>query len=127
MDEKTKKIVESEAFRAINLLVDQKIDELDRLLLFLKDRMLFLAENKDKYPLQVTKRVSYEGRDGRTPETHTLSMNVQELKRIAETIDDTLKLQSQIADLQAFKLRLLNDYDYTRDDDSEQKEVFGDL
>lgn len=114
----TDSIVAGEAFRALNLLIDQKAGELGGWINGIKSAV----EHAFTMPSGVSVRVSYEV-DGRRefPLKAEPSLLVRDL---AMYLEEITKLDHEIGELQRFKLRLLNDYDFTHGDDTEQKSVF---
>jgi len=122
MPRTNKEIVESEAFRAINLLLAQKVQSLLFWQETAKLRMDMLLNGKHQYGSeeQVTIRVHEEGN-----QEVQLPFNMNYLKDIREIIESAEKDKAVIAELTQFKLRLLNDYDFTHGDSAEQIIVFG--
>lgn len=110
-----KQIIASEAFRAINLLIDRKALELAHWMNVFYDRVA------EAYAVtgHISTRVHSEGKKRQSLPG--------ELYRLHD-MDDTLKyirnLEREIGELQRYKLRLLNDYDFTHGDPAEQREVF---
>jgi len=119
-----KAIAESQAFRAINMLIDRKVDELkwkagqlNALMASLSSPALSLAN-----PHTVPTRVSYEEGGRREVE---IPLDIPRLKNLRSAIDDAERIELEIAGLQGFKLRLLGDPDFARGDLSEQFALFG--
>ncbi len=114
-------IVTSDAFRAINLLIDEKAKEL---LMWLDHCRVGVGRAFDApYKTALGIRVSYEGSD-RLREERDLPCDLHALKLAVSSVETADKLMGEIGDLQRFKLRLLNDYDFTHGDASEQLAVF---
>lgn len=120
IDEDT--IGQTEAYRAFNVLIDEKVRHLVSMLTAIQNRCGQLATEKPRYVDTVTARVSYDTQGRRE---QSLPLNLHDLKQVRDMIDEALKIEQSIGDLQRFKLRLANDYDFTRGDDTTQKAVFG--
>lgn len=122
LDPRTQMVVESQAFRAINLLIDQKASELEGWIGSFKERVEQSYKAAPGVPDGISVRVSQEP-DGRR--LHKLSANPTMLRHnLGGALDEIARLDREIGDLQRFKLRLLADYDFTHGDDSEQRAVF---
>lgn len=117
-----KKLVQSEVFRALNLLIDQKVERLKA------DMEYVLTDaipktRKYKWQPSITTRVSYEeGEDREVP----LPFEPMDVDQIISSCHAIKRLSEEIGSLQRFKLRLLNDYDFTHGENDEQIHVFGD-
>lgn len=121
-DELTQRIVESEAFRAINLLIDQKAAALAQAISGFRARVDAVYSSEGKAGVAaVSVRVSCEP-GGRT--ARRLAAEPVFLKDLAGHLQEIERLDREVGDLQRFKLRLLNDYDFTSGDDSQQRAVF---
>ncbi|SRR6266446_3772302 len=110
-------IINSEAFRAINLLIDKKAEELESWIENFKDRV-DRAFMKKGY---VNTRVSSESKSRGRKE---LGAEIYAIKELFDIIEYIQKDEVVISELQRLKLRLLNDYDFTHGDDTEQRKVF---
>lgn len=111
-------IINGEAFRAINFLIDQKAQELAGWMRSIKSRV--------SNPHQGYVRVrTYQEVRNREKQEFNLPMHPAELRDIGTAINEVARLDREINDLQLFKLRLLNDYDFTHGDDTIQREVLG--
>lgn len=119
-DEQSKSIVHSDVFRALNLLIDQKAAVLVTELTFLKRQCDYIFHPQtEKTVLDL--RVSYEPEQN----TETLNADISEIERLPDIVESIYRLEREINELQRFKLKLLNDYDFTHGDDSIQRIVFG--
>lgn len=119
-------IVKSEAFKAINMLVDAKAEELRAVLNAFKSRVAtVVAPPQHGSSPYVDTRVSYE--EPRRGERQHLDLPFDPvlMDQLRWYIDETARLQREINELQRFKLRLLNDYDFTHGNNVEQIELFG--
>lgn len=110
------KILKSQAFKVLNHLIDSKAQNLLFTLGIITTRFQYATEQKDF----VRVRTYEEGED-----EVELPLAMHELKSIRNFIDEVLSEETQINELQKQKLRLLNDYDFTGGDDSEQRLIFG--
>lgn len=113
-------IINSSAFKVLNHMIDQKADYIARCLPYIKDEVNRLFDPDTKYKGYLRTRTHAEGAT-----EIDLPASLYDLKRISEMIDELAEAEKQIGDLQRQKLRLLNDYDFTHGDDSEQKKIFG--
>lgn len=116
------RIVNSEAFKALNLLIDQRAIELEGSLTWFRERVELALNGKHQEGVSV--RVSYEP-GGRV--NKTLPADPIMLKELGDLLAKIQHLANLIGDLQRFKLRLLNDYDFTSGNDAEQRAVFADV
>jgi hypothetical protein len=114
----TEIIVNGEAFRAINLLIDQKAGQIEHWMKTLQSR---INDSRGGY---VRVRTADEEKNI-SKRDFPLPMHPVEAKDLAEAAAMIVSLDREINDLQRFKLRLLNDYDFTHGDDGEQRLVFG--
>ena len=118
-----KTLVKSPVFTAINVMIDQKLKEMNGLLLFLKDEVARAYDPaRQHFPLRINTRISYE--EGGRQEVE-IAADLRTLERVAEMIRDVKVLSDAIHKLQVFKLELCNDWDFTKGDLSTQKAVFG--
>lgn len=113
-------IINSQAFKAINLLIEQKANELRSYLKAGRDRIEY-AHTGAQYKTEL-RMFTYEEGHGKNQE---LDCWLHDAQAGAEMILHAATLEKEIGDLLRFKLRLLNDYDFTHGDDAEQKAVFG--
>lgn len=121
------KIINSEVFKAINLLIDQHYGELIRTQAVIKKRMEhLLRERPHGMRVEISTRVSYERGSITRPEDHKeLLFSLPELRELGDFIRRVEREEEAIHSLMRYKLRLLNDYDFTHGDPSEQFSVFG--
>lgn len=117
-----KVLVKSQVFTAINRLIDRNMNALLDYQNALEINMERLLTPKYHADSRISVRVSYEER-GR--EERPLPYPMHELKRLAEIIQSAQAAEAMISELQRHKLRLLNDYDFTHGDPTEQIAVFG--
>jgi glycosyltransferase involved in cell wall biosynthesis len=113
-------ICNSQVFKALNLLIDGKVEQLKWTMERIADPTRFTTKYGGE--ASIANRVAEE-EGGRTE--MPLPFQVQELKQIRRLIDDAERLDREVNDLQQFKLRLIGDWDFTRDDLREQIAVFG--
>jgi hypothetical protein len=113
-------IIDSSAFKVLNHMIDTKVSFIESSLPYIKRETDYAFEGDYKYKSYLTTRVHDEGGD-----SVDLPVDLSKLKRIAEIIQDVIRTEEEINELQRQKLRLLNDYDFTHGDDSEQKKIFG--
>lgn len=113
-------IINSSAFKVLNHMIDEKADYIVNYLPFIKDEVNRLFDGGTKYKGSLRTRTYEEG----STEVD-LPASLHDLERIAEMIQNVIRSEKEIGDLQRQKLRLLNDYDFTHGDDSEQKKIFG--
>jgi hypothetical protein len=114
-------IINSQAFKLLNHMIDQKVGYVTKMLPWVKNEMerLYAPENGG-YNGYVTSRTYQEG-DIKVD----LPVNLHYLDKLADYIKEIVQTDRQINDLNRQKLRLLNDYDFTHGDDTEQKKIFG--
>lgn len=117
-----KLIVGSDVFRALNLMIDRYAVEVEAY--EHRINLIISRAKEDTSPPRFATRVSYESEDGRYRENkeHLFSRCcLEDLLFSANAVRDAL---SKINEIQSFKLRLLNDYDFSKDDTTEQRHVF---
>lgn len=115
-------IVESDVFRALNLMIDRYA--VDVAAYEHRINLIVSRAKEDLPPPRFATRVSYESEDGRYRENkeHLFDRRcLEDLLFAANAVRDAL---SKINEIQSFKLRLLNDYDFSKDDTTEQRHVF---
>lgn len=113
-------IIKSSAFKVLNHMIDEKANYVVTYLPFIKDEVNRLFDPETKYKGYLRTRTHEEGAT-----EIDLPASLHDLKRVAEMIQDVIRSEKEIGDLQRQKLRLLNDYDFTHGDDTEQKKIFG--
>jgi hypothetical protein len=113
-------IINSQAFKLLNHMIDQKTDYVTKMLPWIKDEANRLYEPDSGYKSYVTTRTHQEGAT-----QVDLPVNLLYLDQLADQIKEMSKVAQEINELQRQKLRLLNDYDFTHGDDTEQKKIFG--
>ena len=101
-------------------MIDEKAEYITRYLPFFKDEVNRLFEPETKYKGYLRTRTHAEGAT-----EIDLPASLHDLKSLVERMGEVLKQAEEINDLQRQKLRLLNDYDFTHGDDSEQRKIFG--
>ena len=115
-------IMESSAFKVLNHMIDQKAEYITNYLPWFKDEVnrLFDREQEAKCKDYLSTRTYEEG------DTNVeLPVRLHDLKSLVERLGEVFKQAEEINDLQRQKLRLLNDYDFTHGDNSEQRKIFG--
>jgi hypothetical protein len=108
-------IIASEAFRALNVLIDQAALEA----VGWANMAVEAASRPPEYPDYVSTRTHEEGGN-----KVDLPITQATLKRIRSLADEALNAINRAGEIQAFKLKLLNDYDFTKGDDTVQRSVF---
>jgi len=117
----TSGIVESEAFRAINVLLDRKGDELAQTIIGLRGRL----DGCFNPQLEVMKELPL--RTSEEPVKRTLKLAADPhvlVETMQVALQEISQLSREIHSLKRFKLQLLNDYDFTHGDDTIQRAVF---
>lgn len=112
-------IVNNQAFKVINLLIDHHISEIRWRLGNLKKMI-----EKPEWDEQIATRVSYEP-GGRAGGQIAFGAQLSQLRHAVDLPAEIKFHIDQIAELQRFKLRLLNDYDFTNGDLTTHRQVFG--
>ncbi len=136
-----KVIIDSQAFKAINLLIDQQAEGLRAVTFAFKMRVegMFEPQPHGIPEPHIETRVSDEvectdivehvwppslQRSHFRPHVK-LAVDLLQLKQIQWYLDEADRLERSIEELQRYKLRLLNEYDFTKGDTTEQIAVFG--
>jgi hypothetical protein len=117
-------IVKSDVFKAINCMIDEKAGEMEMFLSGFKARVDRAFSSQPGVPRSVTVRCSYEDEKSVRQE-YALPGAPVLLRTEIDTLQQIIRLEDEIGGLMQFKLRLLNDYDFTHGDKSIQKLVFG--
>jgi hypothetical protein len=118
-----KMILQSESFRALNVFIDNQAKHLVWLHEVLKHRMERILQ-PSKYgaePTISTRSAQEDENNDEIPllfESRDFDNIINHMKEIKET-------ESLIGQLVLYKIRLLNDWDFTKGDNSEQIAVFG--
>lgn len=118
-ERKQLKIASSDLFKLLNTIIDAKALDLVKLCKTIK-----LVAEPPKETTRVNIRVSCETGDRKEPRDVDVDLFIPDLERTREAIDRAIALEREINGLQRVKLRLLNDYDFTKGDDSFQKSFF---
>lgn len=113
-------IIDSSAFKVLNHMIDTKVSFIQSSLPYIKQEMDFVFNGSYTYKSFLSTRTDEEG-DGIVD----LPVDLDKLNRVAQLIQGVIRTEQEINELQRQKLRLLNDFDFTRGDDSEQKKIFG--
>lgn len=114
-------IINSQVFKLINHQIDEKAEYVRRVLPWLKEEMNRLFDsNEGRYKSYLRTRTYEEGEM-----EVDLPVSLPDLQRLAARIEEIIQTEKQISELQRWKLRLLNDYDFTKGDDTLQKKIFG--
>jgi hypothetical protein len=109
-------IVNSQAFAVINMQIDEKVDQLRNAC----SEIAFRVNQEPKFgPIRINVRTVDEGE-----KQIEILFNISWIDSIIEYADQIKRLPIEIKDLQALKLRLLNDYDFTKGDSSDQEKIF---
>lgn len=109
-------VLESEAFRTINLQIDSHVEDIIHNMNLLKRYL----STDNTFSSIIQTRLHDEGH-GKVVE---VPFSSNELKIIVEIINDIVSKNSTINDLQRLKLRLINDPDF-RGGEKEQSIIFG--
>ena len=117
-------IVNSEAFKVLNFMIDEKATQLKGMLLSFKSRVDNIFRESQKFVPTIDTRISYE-EGGRAAGSVVLAAHTHELKDLKWYLDEVAKLEEGINSLQRMKLQLVNDYDFTHGDPTTQKAIFG--
>lgn len=120
-------IVKSQAFAVINLLIDQKVQTIAYYIDDLKYRVTPPADGGWKYPFSLTTRVSYERVDRDDNGEHVFNINHDSIERMKWVIQEIERERQMVEELTRFKLKLLNDYDFTKGDNELQQKIFGEM
>lgn len=120
-------IINSQAFKVINHMIDQKVLELKNAMLELKFRVeLAFDAGRNQYPTYVSSRIYEE-----SPQTQgvdeILPANFQQLTSVQYHLTQIFKLKNEINELQQFKCRLTGDWDFCNGNLSDMKAVFGEI
>ena len=113
-------IAQSSAFKAINVLIDEHVAEMRTLMNYVKEQTALAFQQQ--YTPTIDTRTYAE--DGANRGAAALPAAPKMLEQIQGTLADIASLRAKVSELQRFKLRLLNEYDFTHGDDTTQKKVF---
>jgi len=120
----TAEILGSESFRLLNTLIDEAVGEVqgyDRMIQDTCRRIAGLNPENPSHTQELRAR-TYEEQQAGAENPSTLDLGIQ-IKNLAEMQNLRENLVKRIGELQVAKLRLLNDYDFTRGDDSFQRAI----
>jgi hypothetical protein len=118
-----KAVLDTPVFRLLNLMIDERLAGIQAHMAMLsEDLSIASSDRPGAYGGRIRTRTHDESRDGTEVR---LQYDIQQLDRVADRIADIKRLQNEIGDLQCQKLRLQNDWDFTKGDPSEQLAVFG--
>lgn len=120
-DHDHKMILESEAFRALNQLIDQHLASLKQWEHIIEDQMKRLLSAPVKHTISIR---TYEEIKGYEKDATTRFQH-RDLEQLSDCIASINRDREAIGELLRYKLRLLNDYDFTHGDNTEQLHVFG--
>lgn len=123
---KIEDVINSQAFRAINLLIDQKAAELKSYMLGLQTRVSDMF-TKPEYPAYVSVRTYEEHQHLKIPKEFPTPIHAHQVKDLQFYLDTIQRLDKEINELFRFKCALLGDWDYTKGNLSEMKAVFGEV
>lgn len=113
-------IINSSAFKVLNHMIDTKANHIVSYLPWFKDEVNRLFSEDAAYKGYITTRTYEEGAT-----KIDMPVRLHDLKSLVARLNQVIDYEEEIAELQRQKLRLLNDYDFTHGDDSEQKKIFG--
>jgi cellulose biosynthesis protein BcsQ len=116
-------ILKSQAFKVINKMIDDKAKQIDGYISLLKD--IVTMPPGVGFEFRVNVRTSEETGKGVYGEEKKFPIRSDFIERVKWFLEEIDKEKSMISDLQSFKLKLLNDWDFTKGDDRLQKEIFG--
>lgn len=116
-------VINSQAFKALNLLIDQKAAELRGYMNGFKMRVDSMYE-KPEYAAFIRVRIYDEAPKTQGVEV-PLPVHTHQLKDLQNYLDTIVRLETEIGDLQRFKCRLTGDWDFTKGDTTEMEAVFG--
>lgn len=124
--DREKKIIQSEAFRALNLYGRRLHNHAKGMEQMLIDCMERLVKNNSTYSDNISPVTEMERRicPDISPDSYTSRVHTKDLETIEYAIREYRSSLDAIQNLRSVKLRLLGDYDYTRGDDSDANEVF---
>lgn len=118
-----KDIINSREFKLINILIDQKVERLKAIEISLRAAMEQAL--KSTHNSEVPIRTFEEAGHGHN-RYFQLRFNMPAIKNsVCVFLEEAEEQTDAIHSLMRVKLNLLNDYDFTRGDDSFQKQVFG--
>jgi len=120
----TSEILESQSFRLLNTLIDEAVSEVqgyDRMIQDTCGRIAGMDPDNPAHTEELRAR-TYEERQAGAENPSTLDLGIQ-IKNLAEMQNIREQLVKRIAEFQVAKLRLLNDYDFTKGDDSFQRAI----
>lgn len=113
-------IMDSSAFKVLNHMIDEKASRIINYLPWFKDEVNRLFSEDTEYKGYITTRTYEEGNT-----KINMPARLHDLRSLVTSLNRVIDHEEEIAELQRQKLRLLNDYDFTHGDDSEQKKIFG--
>lgn len=120
---KTEDVINSQAFKAINLLIDQKAAELKGYMDGFRVRVNELYD-RPEYPAYVRTRIYEESPCTQGRET-PLPIHPHQMKDLQFYLDTVQRLDREINELQQFKCRLTGDWDFCKGTLTDMKAVFG--
>ena len=120
----TKTILESQAFRAINLMIDQRVAALLRWHKIIEDKMQMILSPPHRGYTGITVRTAEE-HNGQAPKLVGLKFRRGELNELSACFASAEHEERMISELMQFKLRLQNDPDFSSRDNADQLAVFG--
>jgi len=115
-------ILNSQAFKVLNLQIDREVEEVIMWMRHLEGRVDRAFSGESAYPPSIDTRIHAEDRNrGAKP----LPAAIHDLKELDYALQRILNGQERVRELQSLKLKLMNDHDFTKGDDSLQQLVFG--
>lgn len=123
MSAELEEIYNTEAWRTLNYMIDDKIAQMQRYVAVIM-KMCEANAKPVSYSQTdiVTRRVSYD-KDG--SEDFELQISLRDLDWLAESVKLLHKLKSEVMELQLYKLNLANDWDFSKGNNAFMKEIFG--
>lgn len=122
---KIEDVIQSQAFKALNLLIDQKAAELKGYMDGFRMRVNEMYD-RPEYPAHVRTRIYEESPKTSGRET-PLPVHPHQFKDLQFYLDTVQRLDREINELQRFKCSLTGDWDFCKGNLSDMKAVFGEL
>ncbi|HEY9656878.1 MAG TPA: hypothetical protein V6C65_00335 [Allocoleopsis sp.] len=116
-------VINSQAFKVINYLIDQKADELKGYMIGFQDRVKIMFRDHEYAPMVRTRIYEEDPKNG--GRNFQLPAPCLEFKDLQHYLDTIQRLESEINGLQTFKCRLTGDWDFTKGDTSDMEAIFG--
>ena len=119
-------VVDSQAFKVINYMIDKKVGELNAWMLTFQDRVNITFNKDTNYGPYIRTRIHCEDprNNGRN---HPLPAHAHQFKDFDYMLAEIKRLETDIGDLQRLKCELTGDWDFCHGDLSAMKAVFGEV